>query len=448
MSIARQTHRRDVAVRAFAVSRLEITEIDTRTASWRHFESPEGWKCCKLAECAEQRTEKVLPDAGDDRRYVALEHLAQGSPRVLGWLPAWRALSAKTVFREGDVLFAKLRPNLRKAAAAPFDGLCSTDILPIFGKGDLETSYLLQLAQSSEFSRHAIATASGTKMPRTSWRQLSELVVKLPPKPEQRQIAAILSAVDEAIERSQEVVRQLRVVKRGLTQELIERADGRESRWTELGNVVDLRLSGVDKRTRLGEKTVRLCNYRDVYNNESILDSMAFMEATATEREINSCRLRMGDVVITKDSETPTDIGVPAFVRGPVTDLICGYHLAILRPLESVLDGDYLYHALCSEETKRQFQMYANGITRFGLRAGDIKRVRIRLLDLSDQRRVAATLSSVEGAIEKRKAELPHLDSLKRALRSTLLTGELRVTSAQATCTRDLEHRASPGKGR
>ena len=149
---------------------------------------------------------------------------------------------------------------------------------------------------------------------------------------------------------------------------------------------------------------------------------MDYMEATATEREIQNCHLEVGDVVITKDSETPDDIGVPAVVREEIPDLVCGYHLAILRPVKSALDGEYLNYALGMENAKRQFQMYANGITRFGLRAGDIKRVGILLPPLPDQRKIAAILSSVDDAIEKTQEVIDQVQVVKRGLMQELLT--------------------------
>ena len=189
-----------------------------------------------------------------------------------------------------------------------------------------------------------------------------------------------------------------------------------------LADVVDLRLSSVDKKITPGEKKVRLCNYSDVYNNSVLRSDMIFMEGTATEREVRNCKLEVGDVVITKDSETPDDIGVPAVVREKVADLICGYHLAILRPLKSELDGEYLHYALHTSKAKRQFQRYANGITRFGLRAGDIARVEIPLPPRPEQGKTAAILSSVDDAIEKTQAVIDQVQVVKRGLMQELLT--------------------------
>ena len=86
--------------------------------------------------------------------------------------------------------------------------------------------------------------------------------------------------------------------------------------WKEvpLTSVADIRFSGVDKVSRSGETPVRLCNYIDVYDNDYITAGMNFMRATATCAEIERFGLQIGDVIITKDSETPDDIGVPAVV--------------------------------------------------------------------------------------------------------------------------------------
>ena len=189
-----------------------------------------------------------------------------------------------------------------------------------------------------------------------------------------------------------------------------------------MADVVDLRLSSVDKKAVDGERSVRLCNYSDVYNHSVIRADMGYMEATATEREIRNCRLEVGDVIITKDSETPDDIGVPAVVGDEIPNLVCGYHLAILRPLKTDLDGRFLHYALSEGNAKRQFGMYANGITRFGLRADDINRVRIPLPPVLEQRKIAAILSSVDDAIEKTQAVIDQARIVKRGLMQELFT--------------------------
>ena len=189
-----------------------------------------------------------------------------------------------------------------------------------------------------------------------------------------------------------------------------------EWRRVTLDDVIDLRLSSVDKKSKANEHGVQLCNYTDVYNNSFIHAGMDFMPATATEREIAKCSLVAGDVVITKDSEKHDDIGVPALMREDIPNLVCGYHLAILRPSLSEIDGTYLFYALSTGETQQQFHSYANGITRFGLRKSDIGLVEIPLPPLPEQRAIAHVLGTLDDKIELNRRMNETLEEMARAL--------------------------------
>ena len=117
-------------------------------------------------------------------------------------------------------------------------------------------------------------------------------------------------------------------------------------RTVPLQGVAEIRVSNVDKKTAAGEMPVRLCNYMDVYGNDYIRKDLPFMEATATAAEIGRFGVRRGDVMITKDSETPDDIGIPAVVVDQIENLVCGYHLAQLRPKETLVDSVLLGEAI------------------------------------------------------------------------------------------------------
>ena len=108
----------------------------------------------------------------------------------------------------------------------------------------------------------------------------------------------------------------------------------RPSDWSvvPLKAVTQILVSNVDKVSELNEREVRLCNYTDVYKNEQINLALQFMRSTASDQEIAKFGLHVNDVVITKDSESWDDIAVPALVSETAPDLVCGYHLAIIRP--------------------------------------------------------------------------------------------------------------------
>ena len=183
-----------------------------------------------------------------------------------------------------------------------------------------------------------------------------------------------------------------------------------------LGELVDLTLSSVDKKTKAREIDVILCNYLDVYNNSFVRAGMDFMSATATEREIARCALAKGDVVITKDSEKHDDIGVPALIRDDIHNLVCGYHLAILRSRANNILGPYLFYALSAPSTQRQFHSFANGITRFGLRKYDIGLVEIPLPPVARQRAIAHILGTLDDKIELNRRMNETLEAMARAL--------------------------------
>lgn len=159
-----------------------------------------------------------------------------------------------------------------------------------------------------------------------------------------------------------------------------------------LMQVASSRTSNVDKHTVDGEISVRLCNYTDVYKNASITADMEFMSATATPEQVARFRLAHGDTVITKDSETADDIGVPAFVSYAAPDLVCGYHLAVVRPRPTQADPRFLYWTMAARPTLRQWAVLATGVTRVGLKTNDLARASVVVPPLSEQRAIAVYL--------------------------------------------------------
>ena len=168
-----------------------------------------------------------------------------------------------------------------------------------------------------------------------------------------------------------------------------------------LRNLVELRVSNVDKHVRDGEQAVRLCNYVDVYSHETINRQIDFMPATATADEIERFRLATGDVLITKDSEDWTDIGVPAVVEDAPDDVLCGYHLALLRPRADCVQGRFLLRALQTRGVAAQFRIRANGVTRYGLSKDAIQSAWLPVPPLSEQAAIAGFLDHATMNIDR-----------------------------------------------
>lgn len=204
--------------------------------------------------------------------------------------------------------------------------------------------------------------------------------------------------------------------------------------WQEMPliAVADIRFSNVDKKSYLSEKPVRLCNYTDVYNKEYVYGHEDFMHATASEGEISRFAVAAGDVIITKDSETPDDIGVPAVVLAAPKDLLCGYHLALIRPRSDAVDPVFLAKQIAHPRISRYYARLANGLTRYGLTNAVVEFTPVWLPEPEEQRRAAHILREIDEAILKTERLIAKLKAIKQGLLHDLLTrglddnGELR----------------------
>lgn len=159
--------------------------------------------------------------------------------------------------------------------------------------------------------------------------------------------------------------------------------------------------SNVDKKTNEGEEQVLLCNYMDVYKNEFIDSSLEFMEATATKDEIKKFIIKKGDVLVTKDSETPDDIANPALVIEDLENVICAYHLSQIRPTRNNLLGEYLFRLFQDNKFKAQFEVTANGVTRYGLSVAAFTEAFIPLPTTTEQTAIATYLDKKTAQIDK-----------------------------------------------
>lgn len=191
-------------------------------------------------------------------------------------------------------------------------------------------------------------------------------------------------------------------------------------------------VSNVDKHTKPLECAVKLCNYVDVYKNQYITNEITFMRATATLDEIRKFTLKLDDVIITKDSEDWLDIGVPALVKHTEPNLICGYHLAILRS-RPVMAGEFLYWSLLSQAVRTQFSIQANGVTRYGISHSAIQNTWSILPTLAEQ-------TAIANFLDQKTADIDQAIALKTDLIERLK--EYKQITIQHAVTRGLDPHA------
>jgi type I restriction enzyme S subunit len=185
--------------------------------------------------------------------------------------------------------------------------------------------------------------------------------------------------------------------------------------------IASAQLSNVDKKSLEGQEIVRLCNYLDVYNNEIITGNMEFMSATATPDQVRRFELRSGDVLITKDSESWTDIAVPSLVTEDLPGVLCGYHLAQIRPNAQCF-GAFICRSFAAVGPRDQFQVAANGITRFGLGADSIRTGMFAMPPIPEQRAIAAFLDRETARIDALVTKNEELIELLKEERTAIIS--------------------------
>jgi type I restriction enzyme, S subunit len=208
-----------------------------------------------------------------------------------------------------------------------------------------------------------------------------------------------------------------------------------------LDAVADVLFSNVDKHTLDDEAPARLCNYLDVYKNERITSALDFMEASAGPREINKFQIRRGDVLATKDSETPDDIAIPAFVAEELPGVLCGYHLALIRPRSRRISGAFLFWLHASKPFRAQYEAKAVGVTRWGLSQHVFRELVVSLPPLPEQERIVtyldASCAAIDAAVTAKRRQIETLDSLRKATITRAVTRGLNPEAPLVTSKQD-----------
>lgn len=197
--------------------------------------------------------------------------------------------------------------------------------------------------------------------------------------------------------------------------------------FRRLKEIADVTPSNVDKLSADGEQPVLLCNYVDTYKNEKITSKIDFMKATATTSQIERLSLAKGDITITKDSESPWDIAVPAYIGEDIEGLVCGYHLSKISPNPERMVGSFLAWALRCKSVNLQFTLISQGITRYGLNSSGLSDGRVPCPPVDEQIAIAAYLDAetqrIDGLIDEKRNLLSTLVDLRVTRITEILTG-------------------------
>ena len=350
-------------------------------------------------------------------------------------------------FTNGDTLFARITPCTENGKTGLVDCLPtgevatgSTEFIVLCPRHELTLPrFVYYMAKSPIFRSFAVSRMRGTSgRQRVPASVFDDFKVGVPPLPEQRKIAAILSSVDDAIEKTQAVIDQVQVVKRGLMQELLTRGlPGRHTRFkqTEIGEipeewdlrpaatvceriVVGIVIKPAQYYTASGVPCLRSLN---VTADQINYRSMKYI-SHESNHQLRKSQLSVGDVVTVRTGYPGTSAVIPAQLDGAnCVDLI------ITTPGPS-LRGTFLSRFINSDRGRAAVAERRVGLAQQHFNVGAMKAMLTPIPSLEEQDDICNVVQSSDQNLQAETALLHGLFSLKAALMSVLLSGELRVT--------------------
>lgn len=382
-------------------------------------EVPEGWVASKPLACFVDNIGKKW-DGKSKALYVGLEHIAQSEGRLVAIGDTDGIASAKSAFEKCDVLFGKLRPNLRKFWYADTSGVCSTDILVLRAKQGLLPKFLFFLTQSTEFIECAVQDAVGTKMPRTSWKSLGAQCLPIPPLTEQKRIAEVLRSVDESIQATQRLIEQAERVKNAFASSIVS---GQNPYFQPVQHGPITELCDINPRQKMKKGNVY------TFVNMASLPINSSLEIRYTTKELGSggAKFQNGDTLFARITPC-TENGKLGYVSDLNEDELAfgSTEFTILRPRFSATKMAYIY-CYAGGLRKHLITRMVGSTGRQRVPNEAFTEYEIAFYDEESQLGIIALFDKLEIAQQNNKELLRRLEQTKKGLMDDLLTGKVRT---------------------
>ncbi len=170
------------------------------------FDIPANWKWVRLGDCTTyaQRKDKISASSiSGDMWSLDLEDIEKETGRIIRVCTASQRtiVGDKVCFYQGQVLYSKLRPYLKKVLVAPADGICSSEMVPFFPYGGINPQYIVYVLTCPHVDYMINSVTYGVKMPRVGTDTMVNLLVPLPPLAEQERIVAKIEELTPHIDR-------------------------------------------------------------------------------------------------------------------------------------------------------------------------------------------------------------------------------------------------------
>jgi type I restriction enzyme S subunit len=325
------------------------------------------------------------------------------------------------VVEDGDLGFGRVASIGKVVQLDPtFLPFAVSPTLAILKPKAIDAGYLRQYLLCPDITKQIGKLLTGTTRSSLGIELLRKMRISAPQQPEQRKIAAILSSVDAAIQETDAIIAQTEQVKRGLMQALLTRGIGHtEFRETPIGVIPK-----EWKAAKLGDVVEIFDSKRVPINDEdrkSIKGEYPYCGANGVLDHINDYIFDGEYILIAEDGGYWNKFEDSAYIM--TGKFWVNNHAHILRAVNGIADNRFLMNLI----NYYDITPYINGSTRGKLNQEDLKLIKIPLAPFSEQRKIAAILSSVNERLVAEREHRSRLETVKKGLMQNLLTGKKRV---------------------
>ena len=310
----------------------------------------------------------------------------------------------------------------------------------IFHPKNINSIYLSYSLNSEFITRYRRKLGQGHSVVHIYSSGLKNLLTPLPPLPEQKKIAEILSAWDRVIDQVGKLIDAKQRLKKGLMQQLLtgrmrfpefgkpslkkgELPEGWKIKRLDLFGAF-LKGKGISNSEKK-ESGFPCVTYGEIYTKHEfvIKEFFSFIDKYTAQK---SQRIQKSDILFAGSGETLDEIGkCVAFTKD--IEAYAGGDIVIFRPKS--IDSLYLSYLLNSDLLIRQKRKLGQGHSVVHIYSAGLKTLQVPLPCLAEQSRIAAVLSTCDREIELLKKKQKKLKEQKKGLMQKLLTGEVRVVT-------------------
>jgi type I restriction enzyme S subunit len=379
---------------------------------------------------------QVDPSSRADQTYVGLEHVASGRFVRSGEGKASDVQSSKYAFQPGDVLYGKLRPYLDKAVLARDAGICTTELLVLRPKEDVDPQFLVSVVHAPSFLEHAVSGTTGVQHPRTSWNHISNFELPRFGPDEQRKISSLLWGLHDAISANETAIEVGTDLKRAAMRSLFTRGlRGERQKESEIGQIPDswvVQRLGAHYSVFSGGTPSR--NDPAYWSGGTIpwvkTAEVDYCVIRDTEEHITQAGLDRSAAKLLPAGTLLLAMYGQGITRGRVAILgvsaTCNQACAALTAADEIVDSKYLYHFLAYRYD--DIRQLAHGGQQQNLNLDIVRDLPVIFSpDLKEQQQIVAVLDSIDGQIDLHRRKRLMLDELFKALLHKLITGDIRV---------------------